>query len=178
MLRRQKSRTQGARQSMQSLPVGSPNGNDQANKAQPSGSPGIAWSGRFMMKTILLADHNADHLLQHGDILGRAGYRIVTALDAKSALFILESGMLLDLIVTEYEMPDMRAPELLAALRCAAPSVPVIVATSSDSVENYIHAVSLGVYDYLNKPLLPAELRCIAKNAIDARQAGGCAGLA
>ncbi|MDH4163988.1 MAG: response regulator [Nitrospirota bacterium] len=139
----------------------------------------IPWSEVVNMKTILLVDHNAEHLLEHSDLLSRAGYRIVTAQDGKSALFIIESGMLLDLIVTEYTMPDMESKQFLATVRKEAPAVPVIVVTCCDSVECYIHAVNMGVYEYLNKPLLPGELHRIINSASHARQTGNLpAGLA
>ncbi len=154
---------------------------ERRSPAVPLSSAGkmrIPWGGSVSMRTILLADHNAEYLKRHSDILCRAGYRIVTVQDGRSALFILESGMMLDLIVTEYEMPDMGSRELLAALRHAAPLVPVIVATSCTTVESYIHAVNLGVFEFLNKPLLPGELRGMVKSAITARQTAGFAGLA
>ncbi len=137
-----------------------------------AGSVVIPRSEGGRMKTLLLVDHNIEHLVRHGDILGRAGYRIVTAQDGKSALFILESGMPLDLIVTEYALPDMGPGEILAAFRNQMPAVPVIVVTDCDSVDSYIHAIDLGAYDYLNKPLLPGELRGIVRTAADARQSG------
>lgn len=131
------------------------------------------------MKTILLIDNNAEHLLQHSDLLSRAGYRIVTAQDGRSALFIIESGMLLDLIVTEYTMPDMESREFLAAVRKEALAVPVIVVTCCDSVECYIHAINMGVYEYLSKPILPGELCSIVRTAVEARRSGSLpAGLA
>lgn len=139
----------------------------------------IPWSEVVNMKTILLVDENADHLLQHTDQLNRAGFRIVTAQDGKSALFIIESGMLLDLIVTEYAMPDMDSQEFLAAVRRNAPAVPVIIVTRCDSVECYLHAINMGVYEYMNKPLLPGELHSIIRTAVEARRTGNLpAGLA
>lgn len=132
----------------------------------------ISWSGENEMKTLLLIDPDAEHLSRQSDLLGRAGYRTVTARDGMSALFILESGMLLDLIVTEYWMPDMDSREFLAAVRKEAPAVPVVVATSNCSVEGYLHALSTGVYEYLSKPLHPDVLHSIVRAAVEARRAG------
>ena len=139
----------------------------------------ISWSEVVKMKTILLIDYNAEHLLRHNELLNEAGYRVVTAQDGRSALFIIESGMLLDLIVTEYTVPDMEPREFLAAVRKKAPAVPVIVVTGCDSVECYIHAINLGVYEYLSKPVLPGELRSIVGTALETRRSGSLpAGLA
>jgi two-component system response regulator (stage 0 sporulation protein F) len=123
------------------------------------------------MKTLLLIDHDINDLVQHGDILGRAGYRVMSARDGRSSLFVLESGLLPDLIVTEYTMPDMEPGEILAQLRKHAPSVPVVVLTSCNSVESYVHAISLGAHDYANKPLLVQELRGIVAAATGAGRA-------
>jgi DNA-binding NtrC family response regulator len=150
-----------------------------ASRVNRSRHARIPWSEDVKMKTLLLVDQNAEHLLQQSDQLSRAGYRIVTAQDGKSALFIIESGMLLDLIVTEYTMPDMESREFLSAVRREAPMVPVIVVTCCDSVECYIHAINMGVYEYLNKPLLPGELHSIIRTAVEARRSGNLpAGLA
>ena len=132
----------------------------------------ISWSEVVDMKTILLVDQNVEHLLAHSDQLSRAGFRIVTAQDAKSALFIIESGMLLDMIVTEYTVPDMGSQEFLAEVRREAPSVPVIVVTCCGDLDCYIHAINMGVFEYLNKPLLPGELQSIVKSAVAARKSG------
>jgi len=139
----------------------------------------LPWGKVVGVNTILLVDNNTEHLLQHSELLGRAGFRIVTAQDGKSAMFIIGSGMILDLIVTEYTMPDIKPREFIAAVRKEAPAVPVIVVTCCDSVECYIHAINMGVYEYLNKPLLPGELHSIVRTALADRKVGNLpAGLA
>jgi DNA-binding NtrC family response regulator len=124
------------------------------------------------MKTILLIDHDAEHLELQGEQLRRAGYRIVDAVDGRSALCIIGSGMLLDLIVTEYAMPDMDPRDFLAAVRMKAPGVPLIVVTCRDSLESYIHAIKIGVCEYLSKPLLPEALYNIVRTTVQARKSG------
>lgn len=124
------------------------------------------------MKTILLIDHDAEHLERQGEQLRRAGYRIVDAGDGRTALCIIGSGMLLNLIVTEYAMPDMDPRDFLAAVRMKAPGVPVIVVTCRDSLESYIHAIKIGVCEYLSKPLLPDALYNIVRTTVQARKPG------
>jgi two-component system response regulator (stage 0 sporulation protein F) len=136
---------------------------------------GISWIEGDKMKTILLIDHNLEHLLYHNELLGRAGYRVVTARDGRSALFIIESGMALDLIVTECDLPDMDSGEFLGILGKKAPTAPVIVVTGCDSVKGYIQAITLGAYEYLSKPVFAGELRSVVGAAIEAHRHGGLA---
>lgn len=65
-----------------------------------------------------------------GELLGRLlsshGWRVIVAPDAKTAL-IESGGLRIDLLVTDYEMPDISGIELAAQLREGNPSVRVVV---------------------------------------------------
>ena len=117
------------------------------------------------MKNVLIvdADSGSSGLAA---ALQRRGYRGITALNARDALTILQEGPSIDLVVTEIEFPDMEGLPFLIALRAIAPGLPIIVVTSSGSIESYLHAVNLGVYEYFNKPVPPKELIRIASIAL------------
>ena len=75
-----------------------------------------------------------------------------------------ESGI--DLVITDYRMPDMSGLEFVAALREVLPSVPVIVITAYASIDNYFQSLNLGVFEYINKPFLKREFERIVKEAL------------
>lgn len=117
------------------------------------------------MKTVLVVDADAG---SSGiiDILQRCGFRGSIAPNAGDALDIIQKKPAIDLIITEMQLPDRDGLHFLAAVRAIAPDLPIIVVTSSGSIESYLHAVSLGVYEYLNKPVRPKELVRIATSAL------------
>lgn len=117
------------------------------------------------MKTVLVVDADSGSSGIE-EILRRYGFRGIVAPNALEALAIIRSDPSIDLVVTEMQFPDMDGHHFLTAIRAISQGVPVIVVTSSGSIESYLHAVSLGVYEYLNKPVLPKELIRIANIAL------------
>lgn len=119
------------------------------------------------VKTVLVVDGDASSAAL-GEILRRRGFLGVAARTARDALNIIRNDLpIIDLVVTEMQVPDMDGLQFLCRLRALAPSLPIIVVTSSGSIENYLHAVNIGVYEYLNKPVLPKELLRIANIAMN-----------
>jgi len=119
------------------------------------------------MKTILLVDDEFIILEALGEILSRLGYKVIPKPDAESALCVIREGTKVDLVITDYRMPGMNGAELIAVLREVLPSVPVIMITAYGGVETYLKSLSLGVFEYINKPIEGKELGRIVKAALD-----------
>ncbi len=117
------------------------------------------------MKTVLIVDADSGSSGIR-DILQLRGFRGIIAPNAREALAIIRKDPLIDLVVTEMQFPDMDGLPFLTAVKAIAPDLPIIVVTSSGSIESYLHAVSLGVYEYLTKPVFPKELARIASLAL------------
>jgi DNA-binding NtrC family response regulator len=120
-----------------------------------------------MMKTILLVDDELDILSSIGEILNRFGYQVIAKPNAKEALSVVRQGTKIDLIITDYRMPGMDGLEFLNALRLENSSVPVIILTAYGAVESYLKSLSLGVFEYLNKPIKAKELGRIVQAALE-----------
>ena len=119
------------------------------------------------MRTILLVDDEIEILKSLGEILERFGYTVIARTEAKEALSVVRDGAKIDLVITDYRMPVMDGLEFLNALRQLDRSVPVIVLTAYGAVESYLKSLSLGVFDYINKPIKAKELGRIVQAAID-----------
>ena len=76
-----------------------------------------------------------------------------------------------DLIVSDINMPDLTAIEVMAALRCRAVSAPVILVTAFGNDETRREARELGVCAVLDKPLGREDLRA-ALRAVSGRRDG------
>jgi DNA-binding NtrC family response regulator len=119
------------------------------------------------MKTILLVDDEIEILKSLGEILNRFGYTVIARTEAEAALSVFREGTKIDLVITDYRMPVMDGLEFLNALRQMDASVPVIVLTAYGAVESYLKSLSLGVFEYMNKPIKAKELGRIVQAAMD-----------
>jgi CheY-like chemotaxis protein/cellulose synthase/poly-beta-1,6-N-acetylglucosamine synthase-like glycosyltransferase len=91
--------------------------------------------------------------------LRRAGYEVTLASNGREALERVAEA-LPDLIVSDVTMPEMDGLELLRHLRAdpATGSVPVILLTAKDTLQDVVGGLELGADDYLVKPFRMAEL--------------------
>jgi DNA-binding NtrC family response regulator len=123
------------------------------------------------MKTILLIDDEPENLGIFTEILKRFGYEVIAMQDGISAISAVREGAQVDLVITDYRIAGMDGLEILTSLKKLAPSVPSIMLTAYSSIETYLKAVNLGVFEYLNKPVNPKELGRVVKAALEKTQA-------
>lgn len=84
-------------------------------------------------KTILWIDDYQPGLLVYRAIFEKLGFHIITA--PRPALGLqLASSHHIDVVITDYEMPEMNGAALTAALKGRHPQLPVILFTGSDSL--------------------------------------------
>nr|WP_202410509.1 response regulator transcription factor [Pseudomaricurvus sp. HS19] len=75
-----------------------------------------------------------------------------------------------DLVVLDLGLPDMDGVSVLRQLRQRQASLPVLILTARDGVEDKVAALDLGADDYLAKPFEMAEL--LARLRVLARRLG------
>ena len=87
-------------------------------------------------------------------MLGEIGLDTEEAGDGLQALVVLERFPALDVILVDWNMPEMDGLSLVKALR-AMPEydlVPVVMVTTESEVERVIQALEAGANEYLMKP--------------------------
>lgn len=88
------------------------------------------------------------------------GVDIFDAADGQRAISLMK-GNKIDLILSDWEMPEMTGEELLQWVRSQPASLktPFIMISSRGDRDHVITAVKAGVSDYLTKPFSPDELK-------------------
>jgi CheY-like chemotaxis protein len=117
-------------------------------------------------RTVMVVDDEPGNRRLYCEILSGMGYGVIDKPDGSAALASVREGASIDLVVTDYRMPDMTGLDLVMALRQVLPSVPVIMITAYASVETYLQSLSLGVFEYINKPFVKREFERIVKAAL------------
>jgi two-component system response regulator HydG len=76
------------------------------------------------------------------------------------------AGQMIDLVVTDVQMPGLGGDQLLTAVRESRGETPVIVITAFGSVEQAVEMVKAGAYQYLTKPVSNRDLLMTVEEAL------------
>ena len=118
------------------------------------------------MATILCVDDEAASLLILEDAIQTAGHRTVGVRNVQAAMNVLGRGGI-DLIVTDYRMPEATGLEFLGQLQEDGPEVPLIMITGYGSIEHAVAAIKGGAIDYITKPIRPQQLELAVNQALE-----------
>ena len=89
--------------------------------------------------------------------LKASGYVPVVVGDGTSALHVILAGGV-DLMILDIGLPDMTGFDVLDRMRSSGSSVPVIVLTARDGVNDTVAGLEGGANDYMTKPFRFEEL--------------------
>lgn len=106
---------------------------------------------------ILVIDDEPDLLDKLRQLLEREFYTVDTAADGKEALDKIWNDSY-DLILLDIMLPHVDGLNVLAELRQAGISTPVLLLTAKNDTEDKVSGLNLGADDYLTKPFSIAEL--------------------
>jgi DNA-binding NtrC family response regulator len=121
-----------------------------------------------MRARVLIAEDNAAMREFLQEILEDGGYDTITANDGREARgFIERSSQMIDLLITDVQMPDVKGDELLNVMRVLRSEAPVIVITAFGSVEQAVEMVKKGAFQYLTKPFSNSELLRLVGEALE-----------
>ena len=77
---------------------------------------------------------------------------VVEAADGVEALAKFGDGVGFDLILTDWNMPNMNGLELIQSIRGAGHKLPIMMITTESEKSQVLLAIQAGVNDYLVKP--------------------------
>ncbi|MFQ5788918.1 MAG: response regulator [Acidobacteriota bacterium] len=96
-------------------------------------------------------------------------YQVVSFTSPREALEYMQKNKV-DLVVSDYLMPDMDGIELLSRVRTLQPEATRILLTGYADKENAIKAINdVGLYQYIEKPWENDDLRLIIRNGLEKR---------
>lgn len=120
-----------------------------------------------MNEKILIVEDDRDMRELLEEIFADAGFEILSAANGRIALeYVVNDSLMIDLVVTDVQMPELKGDELLKNVRKQRAETPVIVITAFGSVENAVEMVKNGAFQYLTKPFQTRDLLEAANNAL------------
>ena len=98
--------------------------------------------------------------------LDKKGYKVFTAESGSQGIKIINEN-LVDIVFSDYKMPEMTGLEILAKVSQINPEISFVIITAYGTVENAVNAMHLGAYDYLSKPVNLDELDLLIARIIE-----------
>jgi DNA-binding NtrC family response regulator len=123
-----------------------------------------------MAATILIADDDAVQRRLVENMVQKCGYEplVVESGDAAVALLTAPDGQAIDAVVLDLVMPGLDGLGVLARIREAGLSIPVIVQTAHGGIDNVVSAMRAGAQDFVVKPVGFERLQVSLRNALNA----------
>ena len=121
--------------------------------------------------TIIIVDDEEMVLTSLSSFLAlETEYHVETFTAATKALEYVESNDI-DLVISDYLMPEMDGITFLAEVRKLRPEVPRIILTGYADKENAIKAINeVGLYQYLEKPWDNEDILIVLRNGLEKLQ--------
>lgn len=122
-------------------------------------------------QTIIIVDDEEMVLTSLNSFLSlETEYKVKTFTSVKEALNFFETNDV-DLVVSDYLMPEMDGISFLAQVKKIKPEVPRIILTGYADKENAIKAINeVGLFQYIEKPWDNDDLLIIFRNGLERQQ--------
>src|SRR6201995_1319248 len=128
-----------------------------------------------MAASILIADDDAVQRRLVENMVQKCGYEavVVDSGDAAVALLTAPDAPPIDAVVLDLVMPGLDGLGVLAKIREAGLTVPVIVQTAHGGIDNGVSGMRAGAQDFVVKPVGFERLQVSLRNALNAQALKG-----
>ena len=106
---------------------------------------------------ILIVEDDPDLREALTDTLALSRYRVLTAVDGRHALEVLQQNAV-GLVITDVQMPNMNGLALLHEIKASQPYLPVLLMTAYGVITQAVEAMREGACNYLVKPFEASDL--------------------
>jgi len=119
-------------------------------------------------KKILAVDDSASVRQMQRFVLSAAGYDVVDAVDGKDGLAQLEKAGVVNLILTDLNMPNLDGVGFIKAVRASSAHrlTPIVVISTESQQEKKQQARTAGATGWIVKPFSPEQLLAVVKKVI------------
>jgi DNA-binding NtrC family response regulator len=120
------------------------------------------------MANILVVDDDKS-IVDSFRALFKGKHHVLASYNAREALDSIRENEI-ELVFLDYRLPGQDGLKVLESIRKLEPGLYVIVITGHGSFETIIQAMSLGAYDYIEKPLDIDKITILTRRALETRK--------
>ncbi len=121
-----------------------------------------------MTKILVVDDQFADRELCK-DILEESGFDVQAANGGPEAVELLTSGLNVDIVLSDLNMPEIDGIELVRRIKEQKPEIEVIIMTAYGTIPAAVEAIKLGAFDFFIKPVDRHKISSLIKRCLEFR---------
>ncbi len=118
-----------------------------------------------MKKRILIIDDDIDICTLLSRFLNKEGYETDVAYTGNKGIAKFKESNF-DLVLCDYRLGDKEGRDVLSELKTVNPQAIVLIITGYSDIKTAVEVIKLGAYDYITKPLIPAEVLNVLASAL------------
>ena len=121
------------------------------------------------MPTVFVCDDEEEILNYLKKLLQASGYQVETFGNGSDLLARLkaEGAPHCDVVLLDVRMPGLDGLQVLKQSHKLHPQLPVVILTASGTIDDAVHAIKLGAYDYITKPFPKEKLLGMLEKMLD-----------
>ncbi|OQY30050.1 MAG: two-component system response regulator [Candidatus Cloacimonetes bacterium 4572_55] len=119
------------------------------------------------MNILIIDDEKAQRNSLAG-FLRKQKHAVSTAASGTDGIAYAEKN-LVDIVLTDYRMPDMSGMDVLKNVKALNPDIDVVLITAYGTIETAVEAMRAGAFDYLTKPIDLDELEILLEKIQERR---------
>ncbi len=118
-------------------------------------------------RTVMIVDDSSSVRNLTNFILGSGGFEVISVEDGQQAWQMMQQRKP-DVVLTDYEMPNLSGPDLVKRIRSSSAfdDVAVVMLTSRKAEEDEVLGLEIGADDYIVKPIEPMKLLARVKKVL------------
>ncbi|BBO71312.1 acetoacetate metabolism regulatory protein AtoC [Desulfosarcina alkanivorans] len=109
---------------------------------------------------LLIIDNEKSQRDSLAGFLKKRGHALATVSAGEAGIAYVEKHQV-DVVLTDFRMPDKSGMEVLEAIKALNPVVDVVLITAYGTIETAVEAMKKGAFDYLTKPIDLDELELL-----------------
>jgi two-component system response regulator HydG len=117
------------------------------------------------MEKILLIEDDLSYSKIISRFLEKNRYEVYCSTKVKDGLGHYEKHQI-DLIITDYRLPDGTGMDVLDRVLNTHPALPVILITNYSDIRTAVKSMKMGAFEYITKPINPDELLLTVQQAL------------
>lgn len=121
-----------------------------------------------MGKIIMTVDDSASVRQMVAFTLREAGYQVIEAVDGKDALAKMNGSPVVDMLITDLNMPNMDGIDLIRGVRAGSSHkfIPIIMLTTESQPAKKQEGKDAGATGWIVKPFKPDQLLAVLKKVL------------